>query len=101
MSDKEWQPPKDAIIHIVCAANKKGDIIVAGARHWDSVMRNTIGALKESRLSKLKRWEQGFIDQFGRFHSRKAAMKFIAVNNQPFNKERNGNGDDLYSEGLY
>jgi hypothetical protein len=47
-------------------------------------------------------WEQGFIDQFGRFYNRKEAMKAVLENGQPFSLKRNGgSGEELFSEGLY
>lgn len=96
---EEWQPPKDVKPWMVCAANrhKTTSAIICGARHWDKVMRMQLfGKLKGSE------WEQGFIDQFGRFYNRKDAMEAVLASGQLFNAERNsGNGEDLYSEGLY
>lgn len=88
--------------HIVCAANKLSDgTILAGARHWDSVMRGQ--ATKMSLRTKDDIGvEQGFIDQWGNFYDRKLAMQVVKQNGQPFNIERNGGQDnELYSEGLY
>ena len=87
---------------IVCAAIRIGDwsYLLCGARHWDSVMHKQADKMGLSR--KLITEEQGFIDQFGEFLSRKEAMKIVKENGQPFNIERNGGSDDeLYSEGLY
>ena len=62
---------------VVCAACRNGDIIIAGARHFDQLMRLLILALDKSKLEN-KEWEQGFIDQFGDFLTRQEAMK-IAI----------------------
>lgn len=97
--EEEWQPPADATVWIVCAANKYGDgRIIASARHHDKNMNAIIKAVGHSG----SRAMQGFIDQFGRFYTRKQAMKMVLKNDQRFDKDRNGgNGEDLYSEGLY
>ena len=95
---EEWQPPKDVKAWMVCAANrnKKTGHILCGARHWDEIMRSQI------KIVQGMDWEQGFIDQWGRFYNRKDAMRAVLESGQPFDAERNGgNGEDLYSEGLY
>jgi hypothetical protein len=85
---------------IVCAAMKSGEITVCGARHFDGIMRGQVAIIKMS--FDVKRWEQGFIDQWGKFYNRKEAMQIVKDNGQPFSIERNGGKDDeLYSEGLY
>lgn len=102
---EKWQPPKDIKPWIVCAANKNraNGYIVCGARHWDNVMQKQIAVFYDTTVkSRGKDWEQGFIDQWGRFYNRKDAMKAVKESGQPFNAERNsGNGDILFSEGLY
>lgn len=94
---EEWQPPKDVKPWMVCAANRNVQgAIILGVRHWDKIM------LSNPLVEIDGEWEQGFIDQFGRFYNRKDAMKAVKASGQPFNAERNsGNGEDLYSEGLY
>jgi hypothetical protein len=93
------KPPK----HIVCAANRFGEVIICGARHWNQNMRqqaSMMGGIKH--LRSLGQEEQGFIDQFGDWHTREEAMQIVLKNGQPFNKERNGGGMScLFSEGLY
>jgi hypothetical protein len=103
-----WEPPADAKVIIVCAANRLDDgFIVTGPRHFDATMRKQINAyLKsiniDSETHNHSLWEQGFIDQFGRFYTREEAMKIILNNEQPFDVERNGGtARVLYSEGLY
>lgn len=102
---EEWQPPKDIKPWMVCAANRNraNGYIVCGARHYDSIMHKQISVFYDmTSKSRSKDWEQGFIDQFGRFYNRKEAMKAVLENGQPFSLKRNGgSGDELYSEGLY
>ncbi len=83
---------------IVCAANRVGDLIICGARHCDPIMRAQAAAAGV----RLTASEQGFINQFGEFLTRREAMDIVLENGQPFDAQRNsGNGRDLYSEGLY
>ena len=73
--------------------------MIISPRHFDETMRDalTIGEYPIDWI-----WEQGFIDQWGRFYTRREAMKIVLENGQRFDKDRNGgNGEDLYSEGLY
>lgn len=86
---------------IVCAANKlNGTILICGARHWDRVMRQQAKAIGGDG-----RWwseeEQGFINQYGEFRTRKEAMRIVKENGQLFDADRNGSSVCLYSEGLY
>lgn len=84
---------------VVCAACKLDGVVVCGARHWDKVMRAQAGAIGVKIPFK---GEEGFIDQFGDFLSRKEAMEIVKKNGQRFDIERNGERDDeLFSEGLY
>ena len=85
---------------VVCAAicNKDGKI-VAGARHYDSVMRGQIlqnGVRPPEWFSA----EQGFIDQFGIFMTRKEAWKVAEDNNQIIGA-RDSESKCLTSEDLY
>ncbi len=82
---------------VVCAANRIGDVVLCGARHWDKVMRAQLFAMGMKGGGE----EQGFIDQFGDFLTRKEAMEIVKKNGQPFDKERNGGDVYLFSEGLY
>lgn len=112
---KEFDESQLSPPHIVCAAilykpseGLDEPTVIAGARHFDAVMRrperlfrghqSLIGAPKV----KVSDWEQGFIDQHGRFYDRREAMQIVLKNGQPFDAKRNGgNGEELYSEGLY
>lgn len=98
-----WQPPKDVKPIMVCAANRCKDsgAIVLGARHYSKLMSNGINNIR-GELRGGRQWEQGFIDQWERFYTRKEAMKAVLENGQPFNLTRNGGRTKrLYSEGLY
>lgn len=85
---------------IVCAAIKDSNgIIITGARHFDHIMVNTIENLKRFDVSKIT---QGFIDQFGEFHTRKVALE-IATKSLQINTRRPKTApiDELFSEDLY
>lgn len=93
-----WVPSSDTIPRIVAAACIIDGTIFVGARHFDPVMRAQI---KRAGLDPLSA-EQGFIDQWGRYYTREEAMDVALVSGQPFDAERNsGNGEMLFSEGLY
>jgi hypothetical protein len=87
---------------VVCAACRlnhpeHGTIILVGARHWDGLMRSQANLLNIRGGGE----EQGFVDQFGSFLTRKEALAIVKSNGQPFNQSRNSATDELYSEGLY
>lgn len=89
---------------IVCAACYNDEILICGARHWDPIMNKVFRTIKTAGNQDLKSsgFDQGFIDQFGKFLTRVEAMEIVKENGQPFDKERNGGSDkELYSEGLY
>lgn len=99
-----WEPPKDAKIRIVCAACKHGDFIAAGPRHFDETMHPQIMAYYKANgidHNAHGEFEQGFIDQWGRFYDREAAMAIVEQNGQPFDVKRNSGNKFLFSEGLY
>ena len=84
---------------VVCAANRYDDVILCGARHWDSIMRKQANKMMPTLPFNE---EQGFIDQFGDFLTRKEAMQIVLANGQRFDETRNGHQSiELYSEGLY
>lgn len=90
---------------IVCAAIRRKDHIITGARHFDKIMHDQLAMYyARNNDEPTNDWEQGFIDQFGNFYNRQAAMKVVKSGRQAFifNEERNrGSGKNLYSEGLY
>lgn len=82
---------------VVCAACRFGDIIVAGARHFDTVMHRVIdGRFSRREVSEA---EQGFIDQFGIFLTREEA--FILAEEKGQIKEKPNVRGTLFSEDLY
>ena len=100
MANNKMSKPK-----IVIAAIKWEDTIILGPRHWDMTMRRARESLKDS-ISKYMNpsslWEEGFIDQFGKFYNRVEAMEIVKENEQLFDYNRNGHQNDkLYSEGIY
>lgn len=80
---------------VVCAANRIGDVILCGARHWDEIMHKQAAAMGFEG----QKAEQGFIDQYGQFMDRKEA-KIIALASGQKLRDANG-GDLLFSENLY
>lgn len=91
---------------IVCAACRAPDGFIAAApRHFDATMHKQIEAwviATRTGVVDASAWEQGFIDQFGRFYTREAALRIVKANGQPFDAERNGGSvGPLFSEGLY
>lgn len=98
----DWQPENENETRIVCAACKSPSGFMAiGPRHYDETMRSQIDVFNRS-VNPVVNWEQGFIDQYGRFWNRKEAMNIVKSSGQEFCKVRNGRQDvELYSEGLY
>lgn len=88
---------------IVCAANKLGETVVCSARHFDRRMHAAIDELKA--LGDERSWaqsEQGFIDQFGEFHDRKAALVIAdAAGQLNVFRPKTSPKDELFSEDLY
>ena len=91
---------------VVCAAciNQDSGLIICGARHWDSVMSKVLKTLRaEGSTLRSYDFEQGFIDQWGTFLTRKEAMVIAKAAGQDIDIERGcgGSTTTLYSEGLY
>ena len=107
LSDSELQTIKSnheaPIPFIVCAANKYLDIIVCGARHFDMVMHSQIKSMREKELPiNSGCWKQGFIDQFGNFHDRVAALAIAIEAGQVNVRRPKGHPEyKLFSEDLY
>lgn len=87
---------------IVCAAilYENGTLIVS-PRHFDTVAKNTIELLNPdwNYWRKMKH-EQGFVDKFGEFHSRKSAWEIAYAANQII-RHCAGDAGTLFSENLY
>lgn len=95
---------------IVCAAirRKTDGSIITGARHFDTIMQQSLcrfqkndegTALTDAFDTSWRDADQGFIDQWGRYYSRKEALQVALQNEQCF---RNPSASyRLYSEDLY
>ena len=83
---------------IVCAAIKCGEVLLIGARHYDSHMRDQ--KTRYNLTTKPKDEVQGFIDQHGNFYNRREAW-IIAEYNKQILRHIDGNEGVLYSENLY
>jgi len=95
----DWKPDYNQTPRrIVCAALKKGDRIITGARHFDKVMRSQI-LVSEGLTFWKSGVYQGFIDQFGDFLDREEAWKIADSMGQII--DRVSNDGTLYSENLY
>ena len=85
--------------YIVCAAIRRDGHIVCGARHFDGIMRSQLAQMGQNAGVY---WEQGFIDNFGKFYTREEALKLALEMGQI---RRTGGGFDLskelFSENLY
>ncbi|VVE47173.1 hypothetical protein [Pandoraea anhela] len=94
---------------VVCAAcrfSSNPPMIILGARHWDPRMHETFEALQQLVSASIidhGRWEQGFIDQFGKFLSRTEAWKVAEAAGQIIRRcgGDEADGGTLYSENLY
>lgn len=85
---------------VVCAANRYGDLIITGARHFDKVMLSQLNAVRDR--SALGKATLGFIDQFGVFMDREEALTVAVAAGQlntgyPKTEPRTA----LFSEDLY
>lgn len=84
---------------VVCAACKHptSDLMICGARHWDSVMREQFMAMAMyGEKQQAAQWEQGFIDQFGDFLTREEAAIVARKSGQT-----KCEGKIIFSEDLY
>jgi hypothetical protein len=102
---KEANDRVPVVRRVVCAACQVGDLILCGPRHWDSTMRKQAKAIQghDGWESGWNKAEQGFVDQFGVFMTRKEAMQVAKAAGQVIDIDRGCGGDEraLYSEGLY
>lgn len=97
-----WRWEKFSVqLKIVCAANRYKDFVVLGARHFCVSMNAGIDLIGLDALHAYAdgEEEQGFIDQYGTFHSRKAAA-LIAIAAGQVNAA-DLRGTHLFSEDLY
>lgn len=90
---------------VVCAACRYGEMIVCGARHYDTVMHGVLTQLKEDRLfafEEVGKVDQGFIDQRGIFMDREEAYLVAKAAGQlNVRRQKTHNEGTLFSEDLY
>lgn len=85
---------------VVCAAvqfdTPEGRHIVCSPRHHDATMNAQL-----KHYNGVTNEVQGFLDQYGQFLTREAAMVIANANGQAINYKCNGSNTKLYSGGLY
>ena len=77
----------------------KDESIIVGIRHFSPEMRATLDRIYGEGYHLLVK-EQGFVDQFGKFYSRKEALELAMENNQ-IRRRCGGDDSQLFSENLY
>ncbi len=84
---------------VVCAAIRKGDTLICGARHFDQTMHQQIERMHFNDPRFMRDAEQGFVDQWGEFMTREEAYMVARERGQfladPIHKTA------LFSEDLY
>lgn len=97
MSDRyEGRPARS----VVCAANKYGDLVFIGVRHFCPVMCFNMRTHDIPALRKEHGEVQGFIDQFGMFMDRKEAA-IVARESGQLARYGDIFPEVLFSEDLY
>ncbi|UQT03045.1 hypothetical protein TOTORO_01820 [Serratia phage vB_SmaS-Totoro] len=103
---KRWDHGPIVQRRIVCAANRYTDqhgkeYIIAAARHTQVLMREMVSTLGELglHLEHKRMDDQGFIDQFDEYHTRKDAL-IIATHAGQMREPVFSRGE-LFSENLY
>lgn len=96
------EQPEISVRVVVCAANKYGDKVFLGARHFDERMREAMQGSDIPAWHKAYGETQGFIDQWGVFMDRKEALLVATAAGQIGVRRPKGNpADMLFSEDLY
>ena len=83
---------------VVCAACRHNGIIITGARHYDKLMVATARLIGKELFNPHKA-EQGFIDQYNNFISRKDGITIAKASGQKL-REPDCHAE-LFSEDLY
>lgn len=97
MTEEEISEWREANQRIVCAANQFDcGTVILGARHWDDFMHQQADRMG---LSDIKCTSQGFINQFGKFLTRKESWVIAERQGQIIRDV--GCDGVLYSENLY
>ncbi len=90
---------------IVCSANRHGDVMLIGPRHWDDTMSlrwDAVEGVFDGEFKDPRQFEEGFIDQFGNFATRKEAWQIVFDNAQVLHGSLDFDSyKELYSEHLY
>ena len=73
--------------------------VICSPRHYDNVHRDIATYIDDWVMECVVGEEQGFIDKFGKFHDRSAALKIAKEANQLIRKTPPKN--QLFSEDLY
>jgi len=85
---------------VVCAANKYGDLVFIGVRHFCPVMQFNMRTHDIPGLRRTRGEVQGFIDQFGVFMDRKEAA-IVAKESGQLARYGDNFPEVLFSEDLY
>ena len=85
---------------VVCAANKYGNHLFIGVRHFCPIMCTSMAKSNINHLREKFGEEQGFIDQYGVFMTREEAWLVAEAAGQ-IRYRCGGDGDKLFSENLY
>jgi len=85
---------------VVCAANKYGDLVFTGVRHFCPVMQFNMAQYDIPSLRRDRGEVQGFIDQHGVFMDRKEAA-VVARDSGQLARYGDVFPDVLFSEDLY
>lgn len=91
---EEKAVPTAATQRVVCAANRYGDLIIPGVRHYDPIMHKLIPKYCAGEF------EQGFLDNKGNFLSREEAHSVAKAAGQIIRRV-GGDTNKLFSENLY
>jgi len=85
---------------VVCAANKYGDLVFVGVRHFCPVMQFNMQGYEIAKLQKEHGEVQGFIDQHGVFMDRREAA-IVAKESGQLARYGDNIPEILFSEDLY
>ena len=85
---------------VVCAANKYGDLVFIGVRHFCPVMQFNMQSYDIKKMRAENGEVQGFIDQFGVFMDRKEAA-IVAKESGQLARYSDQFPEVLFSEDLY
>lgn len=104
----EWWDGRKLQRRIVCAANRfqlkdGGTLVIPGARHYSRDMAEVIDQVRDKLVKDhVHGDDQGFIDQWGEYHTREEAL-IIATHAGQVNtvRKKGGPEDELFSEDLY